>query len=115
MKRIARVFIRSAATYPDFWRLVAFENLKGSERLDYLLGLALPQHTRISEVFEMVQQQGHLQEFDNSSFFLFLVCLGAMPFAMAPLSSLLYGEDVLSDAVSERHEDLVMRVLFGED
>lgn len=111
-EEVVTAFLRGAATNPHFWRLVAFEALKGSERLDYLIGLALPQHARIAELFSMVQEQGYLQEFDNNSFFLSLVCLGALPFALSPLTSMLTSSDILADEARERHVHMVLQTLF---
>lgn len=109
---VVRTFILSAATYPDFWRLVASEGLKGGERLDYLAELALPQHVRIAELFDMVREQGYFEEYDNNRFFLSLVCLGALPFALSPLTNNLCGGDILEEEARLRHVELVINTLF---
>jgi TetR/AcrR family transcriptional regulator len=112
LENVARVFLESAAAHPDFWRLVAFEALKESDRLDYLIGLALPQHARVAELFDMVKAQGHLQHFDNNSFFLSLVSMGAIPFALAPFANMLSSPAISTDEGRDRHVELVINTLF---
>ena len=112
-KLVVRALVENAAKYPDLWRLLAFEALKDSERLDFLMEIVWPVHQRIAPLFEIVQEQGYLQNFDNDSFFLFVVCLGAIPFAISPFSDKLYAEDIFSEEQRQMHTDLVIDTLIG--
>ncbi len=110
---IVRVFIESSAQYPTLWRMLAFEALKDSDRLDHVFQLVWPIHAKIAPLFKVVQRQGHLPNFTNESFFLFVVSLGALPFALAPFSNRLCATDILSKEQRENHANLVIDTLFG--
>ena len=109
---VARTLIYNAAKEPDVWRLLTFEALKGSDRLDYILKLILPIHNQIQPLFEMVQKQGYFPNFNPNNFFLFVVSLGAIPFAISPFSNRLCGTNILSKNQAEAHADLVIETLF---
>lgn len=111
---IVRVFIESSAKYPTLWRMLAFEALKDSDRLDHVLQIVWPTHAKIAPLFKTVQQQGHLSNFTNESFFLFVISLGALPFALAPFSNRLCATDILSKEQREKHANLVIDTLFGQ-
>ena len=70
---VARAMINNAAKNPDIWRLLTFEALKNSDRLDYILDLIWPIHKKIEPLFGLVQKQGYFLNFNNNNFFLFLV------------------------------------------
>jgi len=109
---VIRTMIYNAAKYPDLWRLLTFEALKDSERLDYLLNMVRPIHDKITPLFKLVQSQGYFSDFNNDNFFLFIVSLGAMPFAMSPFSNKVCNVDILSEAQIQAHADLVIDTLF---
>ena len=109
---VARALIYNAAKEPDIWRLLTFEALKGSDRLDYILKLILPIHNQIQPLFEMVQKQGYFPNFNPNNFFLFVVSLGAIPFAISPFSNKICETNFLSKSQAKAHADLVIETLF---
>jgi len=111
-KLVARALVYNAAKEPDVWRLLTFEALKGTDRLDYILKLILPIHKQIKPLFEIVQKQGYFQDFNSNNFFLFVVSLGALPFAIYPFSNKLCGTNILSEKQAREHADLVIDTLF---
>lgn len=111
-KAVIRTMIYNAAKYPDLWRLLTFEALKDSERLDYLLDIVRPIHNKITPLFKQVQSQGYFLNFNNDNFFLFIVSMGAIPFAMSPFSNKICNIDILSEKQIQAHADLVIDTLF---
>ena len=111
-EQVARALICNAAKNPDVWRLLTFEALKDSDRLDYLLEVIWPIHTKIEPLFKMVQKQGYFLNFNHNNFFLFMVSLGALPFAISPFSNKVCGTNILSKKQAEKHTDLVIDTLF---
>ncbi len=113
-REVVRVFLTTAAEHPDFWRLVASEALQGGERLHRLAEMARPQHQRVATLFASVQAEGHMEDTDNDRFFLSLLSLGALPYALAPLSDILLGERILSPKAAAAHTERVIAILFKE-
>lgn len=115
IKELLRTLVYSAAHHPNIWRLVTFESLKNSERLDYLLLDTLrPVYDKFTPLFNIVKSQGHFQEFDHESFVLFIISLCAIPFAITPFCNKIYDTESLSEERIKKHADLVISTLFPE-
>lgn len=113
LERVIRVLITNAASAPDLWRLLAFEALKDSDRLGYLLDILRPFHERVTPLIKLVQGGGELSEFDHNSLLLYIICVGTLPSAMSPFSLKMCNIDILSPEQAERHADLVIHTLFS--
>jgi AcrR family transcriptional regulator len=114
LKALVRTMVYSTSQFPDFWRLLSFEALKNSERLDYLLDVLRPTHEEVKPLFEMVQKQGYFKNFNNDTFFLFVVSLSVTPFTQAAFSNKLCNIDIQSEKHTKAHADLVIGILFNE-
>lgn len=114
LRLVARALIHNAAKNPDIWRLLMFEALKGGDRLDYMLEVILPMHHKIEPLFNLAQERGHFLNFNHNNFFLYVVSLGALPFAIYPFSNRLCETNVLSGKAAQSHADLVIETLFIE-
>jgi AcrR family transcriptional regulator len=114
LKAFATAYMRQAAETPEVARLLLSDCREPGPRLDYLLERTLPLHRSITPLFERVRATGRLGVHDPDSFFLFLVMLGAVPFALPVFANAFSGEDLRSDAGAEAHVQRVLATLFGE-
>ena len=111
-KSVVRVLIRHSAKNPELWKLLIFEALKGSEKLDHIFEIISPLHRRIDPLFQKVQALGYLTETSSDEVFLLLISLGAFPFAVAPLSNKLLQENLQSIEYVKKHEERILDMLF---
>jgi AcrR family transcriptional regulator len=87
-------FMRVAAAHPQIIRLLLHEGTQGGVQLDYALAQFAPLGDMMEPLLEQLQARGHLRQFDNRSFFLFVLLAGCGPFAMSPLASWLVQDDL---------------------
>ncbi len=113
LKSIATSFMRQTAEMPEFSKLTVKDCGEPGPHLDYLVERMLPLHHAITPVFESVKKAGYLQEHDEDSFFIFLVLLGSVPFALAAFTNKFYRDDIASEAGIDAHINRVLTTLFG--
>jgi len=113
LKGIATHYMRQTAEMPQMAKLMLKDCSEPGPHLDYLVERILPVHDLITPVFRRVQAAGYLKEHDPDSFFVFLVMLGSIPFALAPFTNTFYSEDIASQAGVDAHIDRVLTTLFG--
>ncbi len=114
LKAFTTQFMRQTAEMPEVAKLMLKDGSEPGPHLDYLVARILPVHELITPVFERVQKAGHLKQHDPESFFIFLVMLGSVPFALAPFTNAFYADDIASDAGIDAHIDRVLSTLFPE-
>lgn len=114
LKGLATNYMRLSAEMPEVSKLLVKDCSEPGPRLDHLLSRIRPIHDLITPVFEQARASGRLQAHDPDSFFIFLVMLGSMPFAMANFSNAFSDEDIRSDAGIDAHVERVLSTLFGE-
>ena len=110
---VVRGVVLVSARHPGIASLLAHEGTEGGERLDHLIGHAAPLRELWAPIFERAQSQGYLRQFDEDTFFLFLLTAGVIPFALSALSRGILGADVLAQDQAERHADCLVQTLFG--
>jgi TetR/AcrR family transcriptional regulator len=115
LEEVIRVLIKNAASAPDLWRLMAFEALKDSDRLGYLLEILRPFHERVTPLIKLAQDRGELSHFDPESLLLYIICVGVLPSAISPFSLKMCNIDMLSPEQAEKHANLVIHTLFSTD
>lgn len=113
LKGFVTNFINLSAGTPQVARIILLDCSRSGPQLDYLHQRILPLHKSITPVFKAAQNQGFLQQFDADSFFIFLLNLGAFPFAMADFSNRFSRQDIQSKAGLKHHTQLVVKTLFG--
>ena len=111
---IVRGVVLVSARHPGIASLLAHEGTEGGERLDHLIGHAAPLRELWAPIFERARSQGYLRQFDEDTFFLFLLTAGVIPFALSALSGGILGADVLAEDQPERHADRLVQTLFGD-
>ena len=111
-KSVIRALIRHSARNPELWKLLIFEALKDSERLDHMFDIVVPVHRRIDPLFHLVQEQGHLTDYTADEFFLILISLGAFPFAVSPMTNKLLKKTLQSRDHLKAHEERITNALF---
>lgn len=107
-----RAYLELSAERPDVVRLMLFQTAEGP-RLSYLLEHLEPLGDLLAPLFERVQQVGYLHQFENRTFFFYLLTAGAAPFAHAAFSEWFIGANILSTLERERHITRIMSTLFG--
>ncbi|GAB5501454.1 MAG: hypothetical protein Pyrs2KO_01090 [Pyruvatibacter sp.] len=112
LKAFITQFMRQTADMPEVAKLMLKEGGEQGPHLDYLVARILPVHELITPVFERVQKAGYLTEHDPESFFIFLVMLCSVPFALAPFTNKFYRDDIAGDAGVEAHINRVLSTLF---
>ena len=103
-----------AARYPDLARLLVHEGVEGGPRLDYFMERIAPIRAMMAPLFEAVQAEGRLAQFNHSTFLLFMLAMGALPLALVAFSNRLCNIDILAPDEIERHIDRAIVTLFGE-
>ena len=111
---VVRGVVLVSARHPGIASLLAHEGTEGGERLDHLIGHAAPLRELWAPIFERAQSQGYLRQFDEDTFFLFLLTACVIPFALSALSGGILGADVLAEDQAERHADRLVQTLFGD-
>lgn len=114
LRAIATNYIRQSAEMPEVTKLMVKDCSEPGPRLDYLLARIRPVHDAITPVFERAHAAGHVQNHDPDSFFLFLVLLGSLPFALADFASAFSDDDVRAERSIETHVRRVLATLFGD-
>lgn len=112
LARSVRAYLELSAEHPDVVRLMLFETAKG-QRLTYLLHHLEPVGDLMAPLFECVQQVGYLRQFDNRTFFFYLLTAGAAPFAHAGFSEWFIGANILNEPAREQHITRILTTLFG--
>ena len=114
LKGIAANYVRLSAEMPEISKLLVKDCTEPGPRLDHLLSRIRPIHDLITPVFEQARASGCLQAHDPDSFFIFLVMLGSMPFALADFSNAFSSEDIRSTGGIDAHVQRALSTLFGE-
>jgi len=115
LKGFVSNFIILSARHPEVSKIILLDCSRNGPHLDYLYDKMLPLHKTISPVFKAVQQQGLLNHFDEDNFFIFLLNLGAFPFAMADFTNRFYQKDIRSQEGLTKHVQLVLATLFSKE
>ena len=106
-------FLKVSAQQPEIIRMILHEGTEGGERLDYILERFTPIGELMKRLFEQVQSQGYLQQFDNQTFFLHLLLAGAAPLALTALSGWLVKVNPASTTFFEMHVQQFITTLLG--
>ncbi len=112
LAQTVRAYLELSAERPDVVRLMLFETAEGP-RLAYLLRRLEPLGDLMAPLFERVQKAGYLHQFENRTFFFYLLTAGAAPFAHAVFSEWFIGANILSDLERERHITRILSTILG--
>jgi AcrR family transcriptional regulator len=112
-KDVVRNFLLVSARHPDILRIILHEGVTGGPRLQYALTQFAPLGNAMEPLLIHLQQQGYVQQFNNRTFFLFLVTGGAVPFALTAFTETLLEEEVGSEIQVQQHIDQCIATLFG--
>jgi hypothetical protein len=112
LKEFVTDYIRVSAEAPGAAKIIMNDCSQPGPRLDCVMDRLLPIHKAIEPVFLAAQKRGLLRQHDPDSFFIFLVTLGAFPFALSGFTNEFYRQEIGSKAGIERHIDLVLQTLF---
>ena len=107
-----RAYLELSAERPDMVRLMLFETAEGP-RLTYLLQHLELLSDLMAPLFERVKERGYLHQFENRTFFFYILTAGAVPFAQAAFSKWFIGADILSTLERERHITRILSTLLG--
>lgn len=113
IKSAIRGAISVSSQHPEVIRLLIYEGIKGGERLEYMLNKFASLGEMMATPFKSVQALGYLRQFNDSTFFLFLLTAGFSPFALSPLSNSLIANDLFSAKQVKLHEERIISTLFG--
>lgn len=113
LRAIATVLLREAAERPEIARLIVMDCAEPGPRLDFLVEQIRPVHLAIVPLFERARAAGHVQGHDAGAFFLSLMFLGSVPFALADFAGHFYRQDLRTEAGREAHIERVLLTLFG--
>jgi AcrR family transcriptional regulator len=86
-------FLLVSARYPDLLRIILHEGVRGGLRLEYALAQFAPFGVAMEPLLVRLQQEGQLTQFNNPTFFLFLVTAGAAPFALSAFTQALLNDE----------------------
>jgi AcrR family transcriptional regulator len=114
LMRAVRAYLELSAERPDTVRLMLFETAQGP-RLEYVLHQLEPLCDLMAPLFQRVQQEGYLRQFDNRTFFFYLLTAGAAPFAHAAFSEWFVGANILEMSERERHITRILSTLLGSE
>ena len=114
LKGLATNYMRLSAEMPEVSKLLVKDCSEPGPRLDHLLSRIRPIHDLITPVFQQARASGRLQAHDPDSFFVFLVMIGSMPFAMADFANAFSGDDIRSERGIDAHIERVLATLFGD-
>ena len=112
---IVRGLVLVSAKHPEIVRLLVREGSSGGERLDYILEHVQPLRLAVTPLFARLRRRGFLRQFDENTFFLFILMAAATPFALSALTTSILGEDILAEKNAHRHADRIIRTLFDDD
>lgn len=110
-----RTFLHVSAQYPEIIRILMHEGAEGGERLNYTLTHLAPVGARMAPLLQALHARGYLQQFDDRTFFLFLLTAGAAPFALAALTNWLIADDITREAQVAHHVERIMITLFSTE
>jgi len=111
--KILRGVVLTSARHPEIVRLLVHEGASGGERLDYIVERLEPVREVVADLFARLRRRGHVEQFDEESFFLLFLLAGTAPFALSALSGRVLGEEVLNEEYAARHAGRIARTLFG--
>jgi hypothetical protein len=113
LEALATNYVRLSAEMPEVSKLLVKDCSEAGPRLEHLLSRIRPVHDLITPVFEQAHALGHLQAHDPDSFFVFLVMLGSMPFALSDFTNAFHRENIRSKDGVDAHIHRVLTTLFG--
>ncbi|MEM7663627.1 MAG: TetR/AcrR family transcriptional regulator [Pseudomonadota bacterium] len=113
-----RSFVRYSAQRPELNRLMAQEGKRDSWRMRYILDMFLRQ--MVFDLKDLVSANLSLSSEEFCHWYYIYVGAGAFMFSMAPEAQKLFGIDVTSEEVVDRHAHMVAELLlskveFGKD
>lgn len=108
-------FIRFNAKYPEFYKIISFETLNESDRMDWLNeSIIRPFTDRAVAVVALAQQQGlYPRDIPALNLHYIYVMAARSIFVFADQIRRNWAIDVFSEAEIERHIDAVLRVLMS--
>lgn len=112
-KNVLRGFIRTSAENPEIIRLIMHEGTQKGERIEYILHQFTTLGDTMSHLLTELHKLNYLQQFDNQTFFLFLLGTAAMPFALTGATSLILQDDITLEAQVENLTEQIFATLFG--
>lgn len=93
--------------------MLMHEGVRGGPQLAYALESYLPIGETMAPLFRKLQQAGYIQQFDNRSFFLFLLTAGIVPLVMGPLTAWMLHQRQLDAAAANEHVDRILSLVFA--
>jgi TetR/AcrR family transcriptional regulator len=110
---VVRNFLLVSARYPDILRIILHEGVSGGPRLNYALAQFAPLGDAMEPLLARLHQHGYVRQFNNRSFFLFLITGGAAPFALSAFTQAMIGETAGAETQLQEHIDRFNDTLFG--
>lgn len=112
-KDVIQNFLLVSARYPDLLRIILHEGVRGGSRLEYALAQFAPFGAALEPLLMRLQQQEQLLQFNNRTFFLFLVTGGAAPLALSAFTQAMTDEEAGSEMQLHQHIERFTTTLFG--
>ena len=114
MKAMTRIYIRFSAKYPELFRILTFETMHQSERLDWIVEnfskpFAKKSMNRINQAKAAGIYPKHLE---NLNIYYISLAAARTIFLLAPEVKRTFGTDVFEAEALKRHEDAVVELLF---
>jgi len=114
LEAFVRSFVRYCARHPEHVRIMVQASLHATEGLAWSVDhYVAPAHRLITPLFERAIKKGLLPDVPIMSIIYIVAAAGQMIFALADEVKRIYGADVLSDEVVERHADAICKFLFA--
>lgn len=107
-----RSFVRYSAQRPELNRLMAQEGKRDSWRMRYILDMFLRQ--MVFDLKDLVSANLSLSSEEFCHWYYIYVGAGAFMFSMAPEAQKLFGIDVTSEEVVDRHAHMVAELLLSK-
>lgn len=107
-----RSFVRYSAAHPELNRMMVQEGKQDSWRLRYILDNSLRQI--ILNLQEAATEHSTMTREDFYHWYYCYIGAGAFMFTMAPEARKLFGIDVTSEEVIDRHADMVAELLLSK-
>ena len=107
-----RSFVRYSAQRPELNRLMAQEGKRDSWRMRYILDMFLRQ--MVFDLKDLASAHHSLSSEEFCHWYYIYVGAGAFMFSMAPEAQKLFGIDVTSEEVVDRHAHMVAELLLSK-
>lgn len=110
---IIRSYVRFCATHPEFSRIMTEEGKQDSWRIQWLVNEYL--QPAMEQLRESVEEDLNITDDEFMNWYYIFVGGGAQPFTMAPEAAQLFGVDVHSEDVIERHAKMMVDFLLSRE